>query len=225
MTVPNTVTILITGFGRFPGSPINPSGLLAAQLVRLRRPALADTRRVSHVFATRYDAVDRELHILLACERPDILVMFGLATRARHMRVESRARNRVSMLHPDAGGFRPAGPTIAPGAEALRNPIPLTRLVRAARATGLPVMRSRNAGTYLCNYVYWRALEAAARPGGPRLVIFIHVPPIAFKAMPKRRHHLPLRVDDLTRAGDAILRTAIVLAPRRAILSSAISSC
>ena len=34
------------------------------------------------MFATRYDAVDRELPALLAREKPDIVVMFGVATRA-----------------------------------------------------------------------------------------------------------------------------------------------
>ncbi len=218
-------TILITGFDRFPGAPFNPSGLVAARLARLRRPALADTRRIAHVFATRYEAIDRELSALLQRERPDIVVLFGVATRARHIRVEDRARNRVSTLFPDAGGRRPDGRTITPGAAMLRNPVPLARLVQAARSTGLPAVRSRNAGTYLCNYAYWAALRAAARPGGPKLVIFIHVPPVGFKPLPKERRRAPFRLDDLVRAGAAILRTTIALArpmaSRRATLPSA----
>src|SRR5262249_28719975 len=94
-------TILITGLGRFPGAPVNPGGLVATRLVRRRRPAFAGTRRVAHVFATRYDAVDRELPALLKQEKPDVLVMFGVATRARQLRVEQRARNRIA-LFPDA---------------------------------------------------------------------------------------------------------------------------
>jgi pyroglutamyl-peptidase len=202
-------TILITGFGRFPGSPFNPSGAVAIRLARRRRPALADTRRVAHLFATRYDAVDRELPALLAREKPDIVVMFGVATRARQVRIEARARNRVAVLFPDAGGFRPAARTIAPHAEALRNPMPLARLVRAAQCTGVAAVRSRNAGTYLCNYVYWRALEATARHDGPRLVVFIHVPPIGMNKVPKRRRkgkrRAAARLGDLVRAGEAIV--------------------
>src|SRR6266851_2794633 len=183
-------TILITGFGRFPGAPVNPSGLVATRLVRRRRPALAGIRRVAHVFATRYDAVDRELPALLTKEKPDIVVMFGVATRSRHVRIEERARNRVALL-PDAGGYRPAAPTIAPHRDALRNPLPLARLVKAAHATGVTVARSRNAGTYLCNYVYWRALEATARPDGPGMVVFIHVPPTRLAKLPKKPFKRP----------------------------------
>jgi pyroglutamyl-peptidase len=216
-------TILITGFGRFPGSPVNPSGLVAKRLARLRRPALSGTRRIAHVFATRYDAIDRELPALLRREKPDIVVMFGVATRARQVRIEGRARNRVSMLFPDAGGYRPTARTITPKSgsdgEALHNPLPLARLVRAARTAGVAAVRSRNAGTYLCNYVYWRGLEAAARRGGPSLVIFIHVPPIRFKKMPKRprlgQRRTSARLGDLVRAGEAIM-VATLAAARQA---------
>jgi len=223
-------TILITGFGRFPGAPVNPSGLMAARLVRRRRPAFAATRRIAHVFATRYDAVDRELPALLAQEKPDIVVMFGVATRARQVRVEQRARNRIA-LFPDAGGHRPATRTIAPHRDAMRNPLPVARLVNAARTAGVAAAPSRNAGTYLCNYVYWRALEAAAGPDGPGLVVFVHVPPIGLKELPKKlfkRPHKRLskklpdrrrtrkrrapRLNDLVRAGEAIVLAMVSLA-------------
>jgi len=227
-------TILITGFGRFPGAPVNPGGLVATRLVRRRRPAFAGTRRVAHVFATRYEAVDRELPALLKREKPDIVVMFGVATRARQLRVEQRARNRIA-LFPDAGRHRPATRTIAPHRDAMRNPLPVARLVNAARTAGVAAAPSRNAGTYLCNYIYWRALEAAARPDGPGCVIFIHVPPIGLKELPKKplkrppkrlsrkfpkklstrlrrgKHRAP-RLNDLVRAGEAITLAMVSLA-------------
>jgi pyroglutamyl-peptidase len=223
-------TILITGFGRFPGAPVNPSGLMATRLVRRRRPALAATRRIAHVFATRYEAVDRELPALLKQEKPDIVVMFGVATRSHRVRVEQRARNRIA-LFPDAGGHRPAMCTIAPHRDAQRNPLPVTPLVQAARTAGVAAVPSRNAGAYLCNYVYWRALEAATRPHGPGQVIFIHVPPVGLKELPKKLFKRPPRrlakklsdrrrtrkpraprLDDLVRAGEAIVLAMISLA-------------
>lgn len=223
-------TILITGFDRFPGSPVNPSGLVAARLMGRRRPALVGTRRIAHVFATRYDAVDRELPALLAREKPDIVIMFGVATGSRRVRIEERARNRIG-LFPDAGGRRPAVRTIAPQRDALRNPRPIARLVNAACTAGLAAAASRNAGTYLCNYIYWRALEAAALPDGPAFVIFIHLPPISLtkrpkrtskrtsKRMPKRgpekrqmRKRRAPRLNDLVRAGEAIVLAMMSLA-------------
>jgi pyroglutamyl-peptidase len=224
-------TILITGFGRFPGSPVNPSGLIATRLVQRRRPALAGARRIAHVFATRYDAVDRELPQLLARERPDIVVMFGVATRAKMLRVEELARNRISSF-PDAGGRRPKTRVIAEHRGALRNRLPLAPLLKAARSTPLKAMRSRNAGAYLCNYAYWRGLEASASSRGPSIVIFIHVPPIRLKARRKcaskgkgrltmdgprngPRHRAP-QLDALVRAGEAIVIATLALQRRGA---------
>ena len=218
-------TILITGFGRFPGTPVNPSGLVAMHLVRRRRPAFAGTRRIAHVFATRYDAVDRELPALLAREKPDIVVMFGVATRSRRVRVEQRARNRIA-LFPDASGCRPAAATIALHRDAMRNSLPIARLVKAARTAGVAAAPSRNAGTYLCNYLYWRALEAAAQPDGPGSVIFVHVPSIGFKELPERvskkrlkKQRMPKRraprLNDLARAGEAIMLAMTSLAAAR----------
>ena len=51
-------TILITGFGPFPGAPFNPTTPLVRRLARLRRPGLSDVRLIGHVFDTRYAAVD-----------------------------------------------------------------------------------------------------------------------------------------------------------------------
>jgi pyroglutamyl-peptidase len=205
--------IVIAGFGRFPGAAVNPSGPVASRLAVRRRPALAGTRRVAHVFATRYDAVDRELPALLARETPDIVLLFGVATRARRLRIEEVARNRLSVLFPDAGGFRPGRPAIAPGRAALRNPRPIERLVRAARSAGVPAARSRNAGTYLCNYIYWRALEAAR--AGPGIIAFVHVPPIRLKARPTGKRRRSYRLADLVRAGEAILLAMTALARAR----------
>src|SRR5262249_11091590 len=81
------------GSGPFPGAPINPSGALAQRLVQLRRPAFSDVRRIGHVFATSYAAVDRDWANLIKRHRPDAVLMFGLAGRTRHLRIEMRARN------------------------------------------------------------------------------------------------------------------------------------
>jgi len=116
------------------------------------------------VFATSYAAVDHELPALMARERPDILVMFGLAPRSRHIRIETRARNALTGRVADVSGHRPAERMIAPGGRAmLPLRVPAQRLVAAVRRTGIPAAISRDAGAYLCNYVCWRATEAAER--------------------------------------------------------------
>ena len=195
-------TILLTGFGPFPGAPFNPTTPLVKRLARLRRPAFADIEIVPHIFATSYAAVDRELPRLIAKHRPDALLMFGLAPRARWLRIETRARNTLALL-PDAGGATPRSRAIAKGEPAaLAMPAPSRRLFGAVRATRLPVALSRDAGRYLCNYLCWQAANAARN--GPRLAAFIHVPNIA--RTPRRRgKKRRFALDDLTRAGGQLL--------------------
>ncbi|WP_322516387.1 pyroglutamyl-peptidase I [Rhodopseudomonas palustris] len=168
--------ILITGFGPFPGAPYNPTPALVERLVRLRRPAFDGIERIGHVFPVSYRAVDRELPELIATYRPDALLMFGLAARSRHLRIESRARNAVTTLWPDADRIKLRTASIAPGADARSFGPHCERLLHAARATGIDARASRDAGRYLCNYLGWRAIEATTAPHGPRLAAFVHVP-------------------------------------------------
>jgi len=205
-------TILITGFGPFPGAPFNPTESLVLELGRRRHPAFTNVRRVVHVFQVSYEAVDRELPVLLAHERPGALVMFGLAGRARHLRIETRARNAVTRLVPDAAGQSPAIATIAfGGPPTLPLRAPTSRLVAAAHATGVAAGASHDAGRYLCNYLCWRAAEAA-RAGGPRLTAFVHVPNVLRTPIPHRRR-ASLSLHDLTQAGEAIVRAALAAMP------------
>ena len=192
-------TILVTGFGPFPGAPFNPTGPLVAQLGRLRRPGLAEVKIVAHIFPTSYAAVDRDLPKLIATHRPDAILMFGLAPRAKTIHIETRARNTVALL-PDAGGATGALKLAPGGLPAIALPAPAMQLLAAARAARVPAVRSHDAGRYLCNYLCWRATEVAALNGGPRIAAFVHIPPVRRKARP-RRGEPHLSADDLARAG------------------------
>ena len=207
------VTVLITGFGPFPGAPVNPTTALVARLARSRR--FGSARIVSHVFATRYSAADADLARLIDEHRPDIVVLFGLAARRRHVSIETRARNRISLWFPDAGGATARRAAIeAGGPPERRGRAPMPRLLTAARAARVEAKLSRDAGRYVCNYAYWHALAAAETAGGPRAVVFVHVPKLRgdhVRSRPgRRRYALP----DLVRAGEAVV--AAVLAAARA---------
>jgi pyroglutamyl-peptidase len=204
-----TTTVLITGFGPFPGAPFNPTEPLVMRLAGRSFPS--DVRRVVHVFRVSYAAIDHELPALIEGEKPDALIMFGLATRSAHLRVETRARNGLNRVVADVGGHRPEAAMIdahAPPVLPLRSPA--FRLLMAARAAGVPAALSHDAGRYLCNYLCWRAAEAT-RSGRPRLAAFIHVPGIRRRPFwPTKRSLLTL--DRLAEAAEAIVRTAALAA-------------
>lgn len=202
----NAPRILITGFGPFPGAPVNPTMQLVQKLATLRRPAFADVIRIPHIFDVTYATVDRELPDLIARHRPDALLCFGLAARTPYIRIETRARNAVSMLWPDADGTPVRRGVITPGADAQLFGPHTARLLRAARRTGADVRTSRDAGRYLCNYLSWRAIEATRAEGGPLLASFVHVPLTAADTASRR-----MSVDELSDAGEAVLLETIRL--------------
>jgi pyroglutamyl-peptidase len=195
--------ILITGFGPFPGAPFNPTIPVIKRLARLRRPALNDVAIATHIFDVAYAAVDRELPQLLATHRPHALLMFGLAARTPWLRVETRARNAVTTIWPDLDGTRMFKGSIGGMAETRAFGPHVFRLLRAARVTGIDARVSRDAGSYLCNYLCWRAIEATHHQAGPRLAAFVHVPPLRRDGSAR----LPggITLDHLADAGEAML--------------------
>src|ERR1700677_3535626 len=204
--------ILITGFGPFPGAPFNPTQPLVARLTRLQRPALGDVELSGHIFPVTYNAVDRELPDLLAQKRPHALLMFGLATRTPFVRIETRARNAVTTLWPDADHARIRKGSIAGGTEAMMFGPHTARLLRAALGTGVDARASRDAGSYLCNYLSWRAIEATCHGAGPRLAAFVHVPLLARDgASPRKGATHRITLDQLVDAGEAMLLEMVKL--------------
>jgi pyroglutamyl-peptidase len=194
--------VLITGFGPFPGAPINLSASLMKALTRRRRPALDGVEIHAHVFAASYAGVDRDLPKLLA-QQPDVVLLFGLAGRRRHLCIEMRTQNAMTLLFPDADGRKPRSSIITPGAPiSLPGRAPFMRLLAAARGR-FPSRLSRDAGRYLCNYVYWQALQHTENG---RLVQFIHIPPLR-KA--NCRSGKRAGFDHLVRAAEAVLITLI----------------
>ena len=206
--------ILVTGFGPFPGAPYNPTQPLVARLLRLRRPAFTDVEFSGHIFPVTYKAVDRELPLVLAEHRPHALMMFGLASRTAHVRIETRARNAVTMLWPDAAQTRSRKGSIAGGADAKMFGPHTAKLLRAAVGTGLDARASRDAGSYLCNYLSWRAIEALDADSGPRLAAFVHIPLLARDGASRRKGMPRITLEELVDAGEAMLLEMVRLARR-----------
>ena len=202
--------ILVTGFGPFPGAPYNPTQPLVARLTRLRRPAFTEVELSSHIFRVTYKAVDRELPLALAEHKPHAVLMFGLAGRTKYLRIETRARNAVTMLWPDAAQTRARKGSIADGADARRFGPHTAKLLRAAKGSGIDARASRDAGSYLCNYLSWRAIEATRSAHGPRLSAFVHVPPLPRDAS-MRRKRAGITLEQLVDAGEAMLLELVKL--------------
>jgi pyroglutamyl-peptidase len=138
--------------------------------------------------------------------------MFGLASRTQFMRVETRARNAVTMLWPDAEQACLRKRSIDGSAQSRMFGPHTAKLLRAAVGTGADTRASRDAGSYLCNYLSWRAIESTSSAYGPALAAFVHIPLLPRQAHGQHRrpaHRITL--EELVDAGEAMLLELIRL--------------
>jgi pyroglutamyl-peptidase len=196
------LTILVTGFSAFPGAPANPSAAIVMRLLRRhsRRFRLHEIKLQTAVLPVVYDAVTRELEELVARTRPDAIVHLGLASRRKQVSVETRALNRVTILHPDAAKRRAAARAVrAGGLPALHSALARPSLVTLMRRTGVPTLLSIDAGDYVCNQTLYTSLSSGVAPA-----VFIHVPRLAHT--PRTSERSPrITLAGLTRAVEAAL--------------------
>jgi pyroglutamyl-peptidase len=193
--------ILVTGFGPFPGVPKNPSAEVARFLSRSKRVARF-ARVHAAVIPTIYAEIAK-LPRLIEKEKPDAILMFGLASRTPWLRIETFGRNRASLFHADAAR-RKAGQVLVRGKpDVLPLRAPVQRLLQAAHSTGADARLSRDAGGYVCNAAIFHAL-AAAKAKKP-LAAFVHIPAPRGRAR-RRRGFVPVpTMATIKRAAEAIL--------------------
>jgi pyroglutamyl-peptidase len=119
----------------------------------------------------------------------------------------------MSVLSADVNGHKPERMVIVRGGPAaLRGRAPFADLLGALRTSGFPARLSRDAGRYLCNYVYWRALQRAG--GAPPLVQFVHIPLVRRKPRRRRPGRQRLALPPLIAAAERLL-IALKAASRR----------
>jgi len=200
------VRVLLTGFGPFPGAPVNPSAWLA-EMLPLRLSA-GDEEVDARILPTEWEAVAAFTEQLRETLQPHVIVHFGLSHRAKGFRIERSAHNRAS-LRADASGALPRSHVILPQRPGrLNTTFPATALAAHLSQRGISAAPSRSAGSYLCNFLYYLSLDWAARQSGGASVLFVHVPPFAV-------HGGSLSEAELLDGTEAILRFAVADAKAR----------
>ena len=203
--------ILATGFGGFPGVRANPTAMLIHALggYRARLTRLGIDLELA-TLPVRYAGVARKLEELDETLKPDAILHFGLAARRKFFSIETRALNRLSLLHCDASGAHAGRLAIIPGAAyAARATFPYRQIESAFRNGGLRGRLSANAG----DYVYNESLYLSLARSHARAIGFIHVPRLRRAHRPKTdsRGWRPSLGDVLRAALIAILVTARAL--------------
>jgi pyroglutamyl-peptidase len=165
-------SLLVAGFGAFPGHAVNPAQIVAEKLRRRQKAfALAGIDLHVAVLPVEHDALAPRLFRLFAETAPDAVLLLGVAGRRQKLSVETLARNRVTILRPDAAKRLAWSRFIAHGApDFFRSPCDAPRLVALARKSGVAAAASRDAGDYLCNESFYLSLLMDRR------ACFIHLP-------------------------------------------------
>jgi pyroglutamyl-peptidase len=166
--------LLLLAFGPF-GSWVENSTeqVSAVAAARLTDRGLALERRV---LDTSLLAV-RSLLDDVRGTPPLAVLACGLSAKSASVQIERFARNLADFRIPDVEGAQPSGERVIEGApERLCSEIADQTLLQGMRDAGVSAMLSEDAGTYICNALYFSLLEALA-PMGLR-ALFIHLPPL-----------------------------------------------
>ncbi|HML27344.1 MAG TPA: pyroglutamyl-peptidase I [Hyphomicrobium sp.] len=167
-------TILLTGFGPFPGVPINVSADLARKTVRIARRTFPACRFHSSVLPTEWRRAPALVATLHDRYRPILALHFGVASGTQGFRLEARAENVCRALLDAAGMPPPADRICADGPAERPTTIKISAIAKTLEARGFPCTISDDAGGYLCNAVLYQSLASAEMHGGA--AGFIHIP-------------------------------------------------
>ncbi len=169
-----SVRVLVTGFGPFPGVSHNASASVALRLASsAAEPGLEIATGIIPVVWANARAAARDA---AARFKPHAILHFGVSKQAAGFEVEARAFNISGSKEDHAGVVRPEKPLVRAGKPVLMSTLPARDLVEALAKDGFPAALSEDAGLYLCNALfYWSLCDAQAHG---RLVSFIHMPAI-----------------------------------------------
>lgn len=197
-------TVLLTGFEPFADDPTNSSG----DAVQLVAASWAGPEQlVTAALPVTFEGAAARLRALIAQHSPDIVIATGLAGGRTAVTPERVAINLVDARIPDNSGAQPGDePSLAGGPAAYFTTLPVKAIVRDASAAGIPTSLSTTAGTFVCNHVFFHALDAAATARPSMRAGFIHVP-YAAESSPLGAPALPLA--DIARALAIAVRTSI----------------
>jgi pyroglutamyl-peptidase len=169
-----TRTILVTGFEPFGGEAVNASWEAARKLDGCGIGEFAAVaRRLPCAFGASVEELVRAIKTL----RPEAVLMTGQAARRSVVCVERFAHNLDDAAAPDNLGVLRKAAAISEGApERLEAAAPVKAIAGAIREAGIPARVSRSAGGFVCNHLYFGALQYLRDEGRATPAVFVHLP-------------------------------------------------
>ena len=163
--------ILLTGFEPFGNYKVNSSWAVAEKVAAFGFEGVSVTR-----LPVTFAGVAAALRKAVEEHRPDAIVMLGQSAAIDYIKLERIAINMMDSVSPDNDGYIPDEEAILQGGEAaLFTNTNIKELRSAVEEQGVPVKVSNSAGLYVCNRLYYEALQLCKENRGMK-ALFIHLP-------------------------------------------------
>lgn len=198
-------TVLVTGFGPYGVTPVNPAQLTAEQLDgRVIAGATIASRIVSGAYFESIADTKRAVDELA----PDLVIMLGEYGGRSMITVERLAQNLNDCarygLADTAGVVLDGDPTAPDGPVAYHATVPIKAMVLAMRDAGIPADISDAAGTFVCNHLMYGMLHHIAENELPIRAGWIHLPYLPEVAALQRNLGEPSMSVETAAAGVAV---------------------
>lgn len=163
--------VMITGFGPFLTNSENPSGEICSRLGEVK----SDIKLIGLKLPVCYHDAARALTLAIEQEGPSAVISLGLAADRAQIEIEKVAINYRHSKSPDNKGQLAQHEEIERGGPAgFMTTLPYQAIIESLDTCGITVGLSLNAGSYVCNEVFYRLMQSATARGIP--AGFIHLP-------------------------------------------------
>ena len=135
---------------------------------------------------------------------PDVILMLGQSVAIDYIKLERIAINMMDSGSPDNDGYIPEEEAILQGGEAaMFTNIRIKELRMAVEEQGIAAKVSNSAGLYVCNRLYYEALQLCKGKNGMR-ALFVHLP--LYNGQPSAPAGKPtMPLDDMVQAVKIII--------------------
>lgn len=164
--------ILITAFEPFKSYSENISMQVLDELIK-RDALLFDHLILPVSYQGSFTALEERYDL----SEYDLLIMLGMASKREWINLERRAAHLVTSNSPDNDGVVWPKEKLLGDREYFVTNLNIDQLAKFAITHNLPVAISDDAGGYVCNSTYYRALEKIQQQNLKTRAIFIHLPP------------------------------------------------
>jgi len=162
----NDMKILVTAFGSFGNFKINPSEIVLLEVKHKWQP-IVGVKIDFKVLDVSFQSV-REFYSLIDQEY-DLILNLGVASDEQKTRFELKAKNKMD--GEDINGVNGGDAEIIEGRKDRETTFPIEILHSVHNEFIDKIIFSSDAGSYLCNYIYFMGLELYLKA----TVLFIHI--------------------------------------------------